>query len=72
MYFAHIDMFASVVSRERCELFTVVRTDLATYEQRVLTYPPSDYLVAVHRAAEYQRTFDPGRKRVDYRVAHFG
>lgn len=59
------------VSNQFCELFTVIRTDLTTYEQRVLSYPPSDYLTAVHRAAEYQRTFNPRRDRVDYRVHHF-
>ena len=53
-----------------CELFTVVRTDLGTYERTVLTYAPSDYLTAVRRAAWYQQTFDPAREHYDWRVAN--
>ena len=63
-------MFASVVAPERCELFTVVRTDLNSWERVVLSYPPSDYATAVQRAADYQRRFSDGR--FDYRVCHHG
>lgn len=71
VFFSIYKMFTSIVSRERCDLFCVVRTDTSTpnYERVVLNYPPSDYLTAVYRAAEYQQTFDPKRKRYDYRVS---
>ena len=59
---------ASIVTRDICPLFTVMRTDLTTYDRVYLTYPPSSYLVAIKRAASYQRTFDPKRERYDYRV----
>ena len=63
-------MFASIVTRDRCELFCVIRTDHSTdpwtYER--LTYPPSDFKTAVRRAAIYQQEFDPKRERFDYRV----
>ena len=61
-------MFASTVTDERCDLFTVIRTDLETFDKVVLTYPPSDFKTAVNRAAHYQRTWDPSRDRWDYRV----
>ena len=61
-------MFASIVSDQRCQLFTVMRTDLNTWDRVLLTYPPSDYLTAVKRAADYQRAFDHKRERYDYRV----
>ena len=61
-------MFASIVTDERCELFTVIRTDLQSFDKVVLTYPPSDFTTAVSRAAHYQRTWDPSRERWDYRV----
>jgi len=63
-------MTVSVVTQQRCELFTVVRTDMRTGERKTLTYPPCDYLTAVYRANDYQRTFDPMRARFDWRVAH--
>ena len=63
-------MFASLVTPERCELFTVVRTDMRTGERKRLTYAPSDYRTAVYRANEYQQTFDPMRARFDWRVDH--
>jgi len=55
-----------------CQLFCVVRTDMASpnWDRVVLSYPPADYMTCVHRAADYQRTFDPSRSRYDYRVAH--
>ena len=59
---------ASLVTQQRCQLFTVIRTDMQTGDRVVLTYPPSSYLTAVKRAAHYQRTFDHKRKRYDYRV----
>jgi hypothetical protein len=68
MFSTSSDMTVSLVTSQRCELFAVVRTDWLTDERRLLTYPPSDYLTAVHRAARYQRTFDPRRQRYDYRV----
>lgn len=64
-------MFASTVSNDRCRLYTVMRTDMTNYDRVVLTYPPSDYQTAAHRAAHYQRTFgDNGRW--DYRVCACG
>ena len=63
-------MAASLATQHRCDLFNVVRTDFRTGERRVLSYAPSDYLTAVHRAAQYQRTFDHHRERYDYRVGH--
>jgi hypothetical protein len=68
MFFTSSEMTVSLVTQQRCDLFTVVRTDLRTWERLLLTYPPSDYLTAVHRAADYQRTFDHHRERYDYRV----
>ena len=62
-------MFASIVSPHRCELFTVVRTDLNSWDREVLTYPPSDFPTAVKRAADYQRRFGQDG-RFDYRVCH--
>ena len=54
----------------QCDLFTVVRTDVTTtpWERVELSYPPSDFMTAVGRAAYYQRTFDPRSERYDYRV----
>ena len=63
-------MFASVVSPHNCQLFCVVRTDMASpnWDRVRLTYPPSDMPTAVRRAADYQRWFDPDRQRYDWRV----
>ena len=61
-------MFASEVSPHRCQLYTVMRTDLRDYSRTLLTYPPSDYQTAVRRAQYYQGTFDPKFERYDYRV----
>ena len=61
-------MFASIVTEDRCQLYTVIRTCLGTYDREVLTYPPSDFQTAVNRAAWYQRTFDPSREHYDWRV----
>ena len=61
-------MFASIITDDRCELYTVIRTDLTTWDRVVLTYPPSDFATAVKRAAAYQRNFDHKRERYDYRV----
>ena len=61
----------SYVARERCQLYTVIRTDMKSElwdRELMLTYPPSDFMTAVARAAEYQRRFDPTRERYDYRV----
>ena len=52
---------------DACQLFTVVRTDLRTWERVTLSYPPSDMPTAVARAAYYQREFDPTFSRWDYR-----
>jgi len=62
-------MFASIVSSDRCQLYTVVRTDLLSWDREVLTYPPTDYMTAVARALDYQHQFDPSLERYDYRVA---
>ena len=62
-------MLASTVSRDFCQLFTVVRTDMRTGERKTLSYPPADYRTCVYRAHEYQQTFDPSRARYDWRVA---
>jgi len=62
-------MFASIVSSDRCQLYTVVRTDLLSWDREVLTYPPTDYMTAVARSLDYQRQFDPSLERYDYRVA---
>ena len=74
MFFHIIRMFASHVSTARCDLFGVVRTDLSSpdYDRQLLSYPPADYLTCVYRAAEYQQTFDPSRRRYDYRVTQLG
>ena len=61
-------MTVSFVSEQRCELYSVVRTDLRTFDKQVLTYAPTDFMGAVARAAHYQREFDPSRERYDYRV----
>ena len=61
-------MFASEVHPQRCRLYRVMRTDLQTYDRVVLTYAPTDYATAVHRASDYQRWFDPDYRRYDYRV----
>ena len=61
-------MFASIVSPDRCQLYTVLRTNLSTWDREVLTYPPSDFATAVERAAWYQRMFDPTREHYDWRV----
>jgi hypothetical protein len=61
-------MFASYVSRDHCQLYNVVRTDMQTGEVIVLRYPPSDMQTAVHRAAYYQQEFDPTFSRYDYRM----
>ena len=61
---------AMLVTNQRCTLYVVVRTDMSTptWERRVLTYKPRDYLSAVKLAAKYQREFDPNHTRYDYRV----
>ena len=61
-------MFASEVSPHRCQLYTVMRTNLHDYSRTLLTYPPSDYQTAVRRAQDYQQTFDPDYEYWDYRV----
>ena len=57
-----------------CDLFTVVRTDksVTPWVRRSLSYPPSDYMTAMHRADYYQHTFDPTCNRFDYRVEMVG
>lgn len=60
-------LFVSHVSPYRCELYTVVRTDLRTWDRTELTYPPSDMPTAVRRADWYQRTFDPDHQHYDWR-----
>ena len=65
-------MFASVVSEERCQLYTVIRTNLHTFEKTVLTYPPTDYITSVERAHWYQQMFDPERAHYSWRVHMVG
>ena len=65
-------MFASVITDDRCDLFTVLRTDVVTNDCVSLTYPPSDFPTAVRRARVYQQSFDPARTRYDYRVTSCG
>jgi hypothetical protein len=62
-------MFASIVTDQRCDLFTVTRTDILSGDRCVLTYAPADYRTCVNRAGHYQRTFDPYYARYDYRVS---
>lgn len=52
-----------------CELFSVVRTDMSTpdWDRTVLSYPARSYRHALAIAEDYQRRFDPARKRWDYR-----
>ncbi len=61
-------MFASIVTPDRCQLFTVIRTGLTSGDRTVLTYPPSDYMTAVRRAEWYQQQFDPACEFYDWRV----
>ena len=63
-------MTVSHVSNECCQLYTVMRTDMSTpdWDREELSYPPRDFMSAVALAADYQRRFDPDRKRYDYRV----
>ena len=61
-------MFASIVTEDRCQLYTVIRTCKSTFDKTVLTYPPSDYMTAVRRAEWYQQMFDPSREHYDWRV----
>ena len=61
--------FASIVTRDCCQLYCVLRTDLTDRSKIRLTYPPSDYMTAVRRAEIYQQEFDPEYKRYDYRVS---
>ena len=65
-------MFASIVTTQCCDLYTVTRTDMTDWSTCELTYPPSDFMTAVERAAHYQRQFDPNRERYDYRVSMIG
>ena len=65
-------MFASIVSPDRCQLYTVERTRIDGYERTVLSYPRCDYLTAVRRAEWYQQEFDPDCTHYDYRVAMCG
>ncbi len=60
------------MSAQLCVLYVVNRTDLETFEVKQLSYAPTDFLNARERARYYQRTFDPQRKRFDYRVAMVG
>ena len=62
-------MSIPTVTSDRCQLYTVVRTDLLSWDREVLTYPPSDYMTAVRRSLEYQQQFDPSLERYDYRVS---
>ena len=61
-------MFASIVTRDCCQLYTVIRTCKGTFDKTVLTYPPSDYMTALRRAEWYQQTFDPSREHYSWRV----
>ena len=61
-------MFASIVTEQRCQLYSVIKTNLSTYEREVLPIAPRDFMPAVNTAAEYQRKFDPQREHYDFRV----
>ena len=61
-------MFASIVTDDRCDLYTVRRTDRLLGSAVDLTYPLTDYMTAVERAAHYQQEFDPTAERYVYRV----
>ena len=65
-------MFASIVTEERCQLYTVIKTHLATFEKEVLPIAPSDFIPAVNTAAWYQRKFDPNKEHYDFRVHMVG
>ena len=54
-----------------CDLFRVLRTDTETWEQRFLTYGPTDFATATQRARYYQQTFSRSG-RYDYRVEFAG
>ena len=63
-------MSLPIVTMDRCHLYYVERTDMQSelWDRVNLSYPPSDFMTAVARAADYQRRFDPMRTRYDYRV----
>lgn len=61
-------MFTSHVADAHCQLYTVMRTNLHTFDRVELTYPRTDYMTAVARARDYQATFDPDYEFYDYRV----
>ena len=58
----------SHVSPERCQCFTVMRTDLKTWDREVLTFVFTTFKLASKRAEWYQKTFDPSREHYDWRV----
>ena len=65
-------MFASHVSEHRCQLYSVIKTHLATFEKEVLDIAPRDFIPAVNAAAWYQRKFDPNKEHYDFRVHMVG
>ena len=63
-------MVVSIATRDACDLYRVICTTLSGQRPPIaLSYPPSDYLTAVHRADWYQQEFDPEHQVYDYRVA---
>ena len=62
-------MQISHVSRERCDLFKVVRTNLTTWNRQVLSYPPTDYATAVAMARHFKQELG-NEEGYDYRVCH--
>jgi len=61
-------MFASLVTQQRCDLFTVMCTDLETWDRYECTWLRSNFKDASLRALEYQFSMDPLRKSLDFRV----
>ncbi len=61
-------MFASIVTRDCCQLFCVDRTNLITWDRKRMECAPGDWDTISARAREYQRTVDPQRERYDYRI----
>lgn len=60
-------MFASIVSAQACDCFTVIATDLRTWKR--IVFPMFlDFKDAGIKALEYQALMDPSRKLIDFRI----
>ena len=51
-----------------CPLYTVMRTNLHTYERERMECVPSDFQTTSERARWYQRIFDPDYEFYDFRL----